>query len=176
MLCFHDSDAQPNNRADLAHKAARGRSFQTLTRMKTSFAHPVLGELTYDAGLNWYEGRLVADGDAGSVYLSLDECEDEEALVALAAAKIAEASRTVRQAKEFSASVLISLKNGEWLGECESAFSEEQFVKKLVLESMVFYPDRTRELTFRDGGLFFGHVVLVSLDHNDECSEAGIAG
>jgi len=144
--------------------------------MNNAVTRPILGALEFDADLNWYQGRLTVGGQDALLYLSLDECQDEQALLAMASEKISDAEISIRMAKEFAARELLELKNGEWLGEGESPFTEERFAEKLLLESMVFYPDRTRELTFRDGGLFFGHVVLVSLDEDDACADASIAG
>jgi hypothetical protein len=144
--------------------------------MKQALHHPALGRLTFDAELNWYQGKFATGDKSAAFFLSLDECHDEDALFAMASRKIADSVTTIQRAREFSARELLELKNGEWLGDGEAPYTEASFAKKLSLESMVFYPDGTREFTFKDGGLFFGHVVLVSLDENDECVEASIAG
>ena len=144
--------------------------------MKTPITHPVLGELTYDAGLDWYEGRLVVEGDVGRVYLSLDACDDEDDLLSFAAARIPETPDVVRRARLYSARTFLDLRNSEWLAEGEAPTSEAQFVARLELESVTFYPDHTREVTFRDGGLFCGHLVTVTVDADAECEDASIGG
>ena len=131
----------------------------------------VLGTLTYDQQLGWYETTL------GNFKLYLP-CESErEADESLNHARSFHQSRTrlIREAAAFGCESLVDLKNETWLDEGEEALSKETFVSRLSIEAVVVYPDGSVEFTFGDGDLFWGHVIQVSYEDN-VFVEAGIAG
>jgi hypothetical protein len=143
--------------------------------MKPDIVHPALGCLKFDADLNWYEGATETSGTQVPFYLSLDS-GDEKTIVALARKLVPKITQLIPTAKDSAATSLLSLKNGGWLEDGESEFTHDGFVEHLSIESIIIYPDETAELIFCDGGLFFGHVVLVSVSADGQCSEASIAG
>lgn len=104
------------------------------------------------------------------------ETEDEANHSLAAAASLPQLSSYIISAKSFAADSLIELKNGEWRDEGDVKLTHNQFVERLTTESIAFYPDGDVELNFGDGGLFSGHVVLVSGTTKGNFSDATIAG
>ncbi|MDQ0027794.1 hypothetical protein J2X90_005630 [Variovorax paradoxus] len=142
--------------------------------MPADFVHPVLGALAYDQGLNWYS----ADGASNSVpqlYLSLDECPDEDVFIAQASRRLESLSASIARAKGAACS-LLELANSEWLPEGATPMDAAGFMAKLTVDSATFYPDGTMDVIFRADDLFAGHGVIVSLDADGQAIDAAICG
>lgn len=71
---------------------------------------------------------------------------------------------------------LLSLKNGEWLGEKERPMSPDRFGKRLSLIEIAIDAGGTFVFYFDDGDLFFGHTISVRGGLPDGFTDAGIAG
>ena len=144
--------------------------------MKTSFVHPSLGAFAYDEGLNWYEGSAAADGDRMAVYLSLDDCSDEEALVKLAERRIARLEQIVRAAKQFAAASLLQEINTQWLVPTEGEMTEAGLGSRFCAGSFTVFPDGTQEISLGPEHLLSGQCVILSSDENGDFTEATVAG
>ena len=53
---------------------------------------------------------------------------------------------------------------------------EKKFVSSLEIESIGLYAEKEGVFSFTDGGLFAGHVVMMSWNPEDGFSDADIAG
>ena len=144
--------------------------------MKQGLRHQIFGTLKWDSGLEWYAGTIDLDGLEAAIYISVDEADDEASLFSRWGSIYPSLPNHVVAAREFASTELLSLKNGEWLGEGEEQLTATDFASRLIPESLTLYPDMTSEVIFHAGGMFFGHVVLISLDASGQCSDATIAG
>jgi len=142
--------------------------------MPDNINHPILGLLKYDEGLNWYLADLAAIA-IPRLYLSLDECADEAALIELASHRMVSVSREIATAR-IAVVHLLDLANGEWLPTEAPAKDADLFMAKLTVESMTLYPDGSSEVTFRAADLFAGHGILVSLEPDGQASDATLCG
>ena len=144
--------------------------------MKKIRNDPVLGRLEFDEGLNWYEGKRVAEGQHFSIQVSLDAFDSEDDAISTAQSVLPKLVAAIAEAKEFACDRLLPLKNGEWLNQGEALVSCEAFVAALNLESIAVYFDGDSEFCFEGGKLFSGHTVLVSWNKAEGFHDADIAG
>lgn len=140
--------------------------------MEKEIQDAFLGRLTYDESLDWYEGRV---GDGVPIYINTDEESRPDSVLAYARHVLADLPGLDRRARQTAASHLLKLKNETWLEEDEPPVSTEEFQARLTLESITFYPDKTAEVFYADGDLFWGHTVLLNLN-GDAFTEAHLAG
>lgn len=135
-------------------------------RDKPTRQHPELGELRWDANLGWYK---TADGEI-ALAVAMDAPLDAHAARALAlradAARLAEAA----------ADELLDTHNASWREPGEPAETRGGFAARLALQGITVYADRNAEVYFEDGGLFWGHIVVVSVDADGQPTGADIAG
>ena len=143
--------------------------------MTSPVDHPVLGRMTYDPDLHWYQGQTESRGLPVALTLSCDE--GPPAFDALAAV-VADLDRLREDAEAQTVADLLALKNEEWLDEDdgEGAETAESFRAKLRLESVGLAPDGVVTFSFEDGDLFWGHAILVDRAADGTWDEADIAG
>ncbi len=127
--------------------------------MTSPIDHPVLGRFTYDPSPHWYEGRAMAGSVPIAIYVPIED-EETPALDAVVPV-VANLDRLRAEAEAHAAAGLLAPKNEAWLDEGEAEETEESFRAKLRLESVSVEPDGAATFSFDDGGLFWGHTVLV---------------
>jgi hypothetical protein len=137
---------------------------------------PVLGKLTFDKEMNWYAGAVKLGKRDVAVRISLDECDDVEALIPSAAKWMADLGKHEPAARTFAANRLLELKNSTWREEGEKPHTGAAFAAKLGITSVQFSADGDAKLFFADGGLFWGHTIIVSWSAKKGFKEAQIAG
>ena len=71
---------------------------------------------------------------------------------------------------------LLGLKNGTWLGDDEAEVSEQEFARRMILQTVSVDRDGSFEFWHDDGDLFFGHSIRVSGNLKDGPNDAGIEG
>lgn len=130
--------------------------------MQFTISHIDLGTLRYEGDLGWYEGAITVADERVSIYLSAESEAEVGHSLSSAESRWATLPAFIASAKSFAADSLLDLKNGEWCEEDGSQVSRQHFTERLAPESIIFYPEGDIELTLKDGGLFFGHVVLIS--------------
>lgn len=70
----------------------------------------------------------------------------------------------------------MKLKNENWLEENEELVTAELFKKRMRLEKIAVYPNGEFEFWYDDGGLFWGHTILISGNLNEGPTNADIPG
>lgn len=72
---------------------------------------------------------------------------------------------------------LLELKNSGWAEDgAETVLTEEQFTARMTVQSVAAYADGSFEFFFDDGGMFFGHTILVRGTLKAGVESAEIAG
>jgi len=71
---------------------------------------------------------------------------------------------------------MLELKNSTWLDDGEKPLSEENFKQRIELETITFFEDGSYELYFKDGDIFFGHVIIASMDKENKVERVYMAG
>lgn len=145
-------------------------------RQPVTVEHPFFGTLTLDRALNSYEAEVPWGGHPVRLHLSLDESEDENALLATAQSLWDEQRQWDERVRDHAADELLDLKNDAWLGEDEEPFTRDTFKARMALASVGVYSDGAFEFCFNDGNLFWGHVILVSGSLAEGPKDASIAG
>jgi len=135
----------------------------------------LLEKLKYDEYLNWYSGEVGLPGAKKlNVSLSLDGCEDLGDLIHFTKGFLQTIAETDEQARRFAAEKLLRVCNDSW-NEGEDITGPE-FAERIALESLTTYPDHSAELYYDDGDLFWGHVIIVSIEEGPRFVDASIAG
>lgn len=138
--------------------------------------HETLGTLRYDGKLEWYEGLVEREGKAVPIYLSAVGQKEFDAAAARAVHVTSHLDDYERRAKEYAAERLLKIKNDGWLGEGEAPVNADEFKEKISLREIVFRRYGAVHFHHKDGNLFLGHDVVVSLDGGDNFVEAKISG
>lgn len=138
-----------------------------------------LGTLTWNGDLGWWEGQAEwAPGRRVTLSVSVEDEESD----AEPAAEIAHARRVLSalpemeaEARQLAADELLGIYNEEWNDDGDP-LNEDDFVARLTLEDVGILADGSAELFYKDGGLFSGHAVLVSINAEGNLDDADIAG
>ena len=136
----------------------------------------VLGKLTFEKELNWYAGAAKHAKRKLEVHISLDECDDADALISSASKWMADLGKHEPAARTFAAKKLLELKNSTWREEGEKPHTGAAFAAKLGITSVQFSADGDVDIYFADGGLFWGHTIIVSWSAKKGFKDAQIAG
>jgi hypothetical protein len=145
-------------------------------RLEKTVDDDLLEKLEYDEYLNWYAGEVELPGaEKLKVSLSLDGCEELDDLVHFTKRFIQEIAGTDERARRFAAKKLLKVYNDSW-NEGEDNIAGSEFTERIALESLTTYPDHSAELCYDDGDLFWGHVIIVSVEEGPRFVDASIAG
>ena len=141
---------------------------------------PLLGNLTYNDKLEWYEGKLKVENKVIEVSVYNAEPNELEKLISFVDKQI--------NAKFYEEMLLkmenkmINLKNEAWLdedeetGEDEPPITIENFRKRISISSIVFYDDCSVSIYCNDDDIFWGHSIDISVDKNGKYKDANLAG
>jgi len=121
----------------------------------------LLGTLSLDRGINWFEGTAKVGRQKVKVRLDLGREEDWEALLSVAEELWEEIEDWNQKAKQLADQELRSLKNSAWRQPSGRRVSAIEFKMRMRLESVMVGRGENFELWYHDGGLFFGHSIQV---------------
>ncbi len=136
----------------------------------------IFGILTFNRKLSWYSGKI--NWNKKSVDLNLPVTEPEDIKLSVQAAKTLWESRKIwdNRISEYAVNELLGLKNDSWREDDEKEVTAKQFKTRMKLEAITVYPDEEFEFWHHDGGLFWGHSILVSGNLTDGPDHADIPG
>jgi hypothetical protein len=77
---------------------------------------------------------------------------------------------------EYCAKELLETKNSGWLKDGEAPWDASRFKRKLRLREISVHEDGGVTLTFLDGGMFWGHWVVVEANAHLTLESATLAG
>lgn len=137
---------------------------------------PVLGELSLNKTVDWYEGYIDWCGKPVQVALSVDESGDVGAAVATIKGLLQDQPGWKNKIESYAVDSLLELKNDNWLDEGEEEVTKSEFIDRMELESITAYPEGEYEFNHNDGGLFWGHSIRVSGDLKGGPNDADIPG
>jgi hypothetical protein len=145
-------------------------------RKPVTVKHPFLGTLTLDRRFNWYEAEVPWNSRPVRLSLSLDDCDDEPALLKSAHDLFKKQKTWDRTVRDFAVQELLDLKNDTWLGDREKKFTPNTFKARMTLETITLNADGEFEFWFHDGNLFWGHSIQISGTLADGPTDADIPG
>jgi hypothetical protein len=101
---------------------------------------------------------------------------DPASAVAVAESLFNDQDARNRRARDYAADRLLELKNDSWLDEDEVEISRAEFISRMQIASISINQNGDFHLWYEDGGLFFGHLILVSGNLERGLSDTGIHG
>jgi hypothetical protein len=139
-----------------------------------SIHEEVLGRLTWDAEFACWSGETeLVPGQPVGLFVSQGDAGLPAALRSargtLELLRLNEADLRRRAAEE-----LLDLHNEEWNDGL--SITQEEFVERMTLESIAFFPDGGAELCYHDSGLFEGHAILLRVGADGAFDGATLAG
>ncbi|MEE1672479.1 DUF2262 domain-containing protein [Agarivorans aestuarii] len=139
--------------------------------------HKEFGDFILDKSVDWFEGNVSWVGKSIRVSVSIDEDNGSpEGGFKTIEALHRDASRWSKKITKYAVSELLELKNDIWLMEGQQELTAKNFVDSMQLESIAVYPDGEFEFWHNDGGLFWGHSILISGSLSDGPNDADIPG
>jgi len=152
--------------------ASHAEALQQPVTIEDSF----FGKFCLNRSVNWYEGEVVWQSERISLQLSMDDCDDEQKLLAHTRILWNSQGHWNKIIADYAVNKLLPLKNEAWLDEDEKEVTSDQFKKRLVLEAITVYPDGSFKFWHDDGDLFGGHSILISGNLTDGPLDADIPG
>lgn len=124
--------------------------------------HPIFKTLTFDAQLNWYECRMPLGNKEIEIFISLDDIEDEETIIAQAIDFYMKMDKWCADAELVIVRDLLEEINSGWLPDNHNLLTEHDLLKVLTFESATILAHNCFELLFKCGNMLAGHSILVS--------------
>ena len=145
-------------------------------RSRSQVLHPVLGELTFDANLDWWSTRMEISGAELRVDVSVDPSVDPAPAFDVAADIVRRVEPATLAA--YAASQLLDLHNDTWRDDDDGPpIDAATFAARLTPTSLTIELDgEGATLWFDDGDLFWGHIVHVGLDAQLQPVDASFSG
>ncbi len=144
--------------------------------MSEDIVDPVLGLLRYDASLDWYEGQILRNGVAVRIFLSMEEADSLDPVLARARQILSRFEEYAAQARDYAAAELLETKNQSWLSRGERELDADDFKSRMSLRNIQFYADGRVVFHHNDGDLFWGHSIEIHMDSEDHFDYADTPG
>lgn len=135
----------------------------------------IIGEITFDEDLQWFETKYKANGCSFELYINTDSRNEAISLLPTVRDVISGLEVIDHKAREFACEELLELKNDSWLDEDEELITKEEFASKMSIDTISFQEDGEIEIWYNDGDLFWGHSITVYIN-NGEPKRAEING
>lgn len=143
---------------------------------ETTLEDDVLGPLTWNEQLDWWEGQVeLSPGHLIGLSVSVEE-ETAPPTVEMEQARrvLLRLREHEPEARLVAAEELLPIFNDEWND--DEPMTEEEFTARLTLEDLSVAADGSAELFYNDDNLFAGHTVLVTVGSDGNFEDADIAG
>ncbi len=137
---------------------------------------PDFGELVYEREYNWYTGTALWNGKTVNVTLSCSDPQQAQAVLQAGARLFQNQADWQKRINEIVVAQLLKVKNDTMLEDHEEAYSAEQFLAKIALESISVQESGYFTFWHDDGDLFCGHVIQVDGDLAGGLTDAAISG
>ena len=132
------------------------------------------GEMVWDKQLKWWSGKMgVLPGEDIEIYINCKK-DDLDNVIVSARQIFDKVKSNQCKIKRKVAEVLLDIHNESW-NDGEPT-SESEFKEKIRLNSFAYWPDGDVELCYVDGGLFWGHTILVFLNNKGIVEDAKLMG
>ncbi len=138
------------------------------------------GDMVLDKELLWFAAEKQWRRKPVRIYLSVEnENEDASEGLALLEQFWKKKANWDKKLRAFAAKELLALAN-DWASSDDEhpgrVWTEESFAKALKNESFTMHTDGSFEMWYDDGGIFFGHAVVVYGDVQNGANEAKMEG
>lgn len=137
---------------------------------------PILGSLTLNRFLNWWEGSVRWSKKKIALHLSIEDPAAEEEVFKTAYQLAEHQKEWMDRASDFAVNNLLQLKNESWLEDDEKEVTPAGFKKKLKPRAIGINPGGHFEISFDDGWMFGGHLIVVSCTLSGGPERASLEG
>jgi len=133
-----------------------------------------LGPLTWNAELDWWEGTIrLSSPELFRLYVFARSTPEQT--ITNDAHSAIRCLRTLEDScRRYAATELLAVHNEEWAE--NGPIKDDEFMRRLVPDSLVIHESGYAELHFGDGDLFWGHGVGVRIRPDGSFQEAVVEG
>jgi hypothetical protein len=128
--------------------------------------YPGLGMLRYNPANEWYQGQLVVEQSAVTIYFSMDDEERLESSLERFAGLKHDLAQHVQRAQEYAVDSLLAVKNEMWIESSQARTTPEQVKDKMVLSFITIYSDGDVSFYWSDDDLLTRHF-LATMDRKN---------
>ncbi len=148
----------------------------TLLQTPIHLDHEVLGRLTYDRRVKWFEGVAIWGGKKVTVNIEVSNPSEATASLAIATRAFSEHDLWAPVICEALAGYLVPLWNECWRRWWNRTIDKERLLKRTTLHSIHFGESGRITFGYSDGGLFRHHEIEVRAYAPRRVSEVCLAG
>lgn len=134
-----------------------------------------IGQFILNRSIDWFEGKSIWKGKNIDIFFAgdLNKINKTESNADKILSKQIEIDKYIKQeiCKE-----LLPLKNESWLDENEEKITEEEFVSKISLDSIIVNNEDDYVMNFYDGNIFWGHCIVVEANLDGKVDYISIQG
>jgi hypothetical protein len=148
--------------------------------LPATYRDHVLGDFARDDSIKDYRSQVAWNGAPITLWLQATNLDELFAAANLARDVCRDAADWDRRAREFAASEYVAIHNQGWResenGDETPLIDASQFVARITPESVWVRADKSMDIWYSDGDLFWGHSIQVCVDQSGAFSEANLAG
>ncbi len=130
-------------------------------RKPVALSDSFFGLFGLDRRLNWYQSETVWKSRIIRLNLSMDNCEDEKAVLKVARSLWSDQESWSQRIYDYVVANLLDLNNGSWLDEGGDMFTPDLFRSRMEVETITVYPDCSFEFWYKDSEQFLGYPIIV---------------
>lgn len=119
------------------------------------------GDLVLDPDVDWFEATADWNGKALRVVFPVDEETLHESALISAQSLWSEQIKWKQVIEAYAIQSLLDIKNDTWLEDDEAELTADQFLSRIILETISIASDGDFEFWYNDGDLFGGHSIVV---------------
>jgi hypothetical protein len=134
----------------------------------------ILGTLTWNASTGSWEASVAVTPDSSVGISLIPLTEDLAPLIEHARGFIDEFTERDRELRQVAADCLLSDFLDSWSDGQSIAAGE--FMNRMSIDGVCFWPGGKAEAYYFDGGLFGGHMIVIPFQNDGAIDEAYIAG
>ncbi len=147
-----------------------------MLRKPVIFKDPTLGELVLDRKIDNYRGRPKWRGQEIELKLLVRESDNIEPSLTNARTLWDKSRKWDTDIKNYAVEHLLPLKNEDWLEEGDKKVSPGKFKKLMKLFLIEIDYDGRFFFWYNDGGLFYGHLILITGDLSKGLTDIDLQG
>jgi hypothetical protein len=135
-----------------------------------------IGLVQFEPVAEWYEFHVPFVGRDVAISFRLDEAGNVGRGPEVAGQIAGRLDDFIYKARQSICHQMLDLKNNTWRQDGEGPLSAEEFMARLTLQSVGIEADGSSQFFYEDGGLFWGHDVIVKRDVEGHFQRAYLFG